>query len=778
MKVLIFKDLSDRYKEIEIAENKSLKDALNIDWQKVVLLVNGKATKPDYVPEKNDLLVIRYLPFSAEGSTWFLDKTLGKGLQGFQKAIDYAFSPEMFLMLSTGGIYALYKGYNTIKEMREAMEAAQNAANSYNKLKNSLTDSVTNLPYIKGASNTLATGKTQPYIIGEHLFTPYVLNSGGTSGNSKGYSTISGTDGSTQFYNLVLEGGFNNQVLRKLSAEDVILKSWESSATEPQEGIQQLDQSIFYDENNILEIAQDGQQFATTAFNNKIVEEQSGAELKKADEDDYEPLVYTLQKYSMAADVCIMFNGLIQYNKNSGDKENRTVVVVPQYSLDNGATWTDFYFDQNGTLSNTFTRQALKQMRFNAHVDFNYSDVKDLENPVLVRCICNTNKFDGSAYDQVYILWVHSYIYNPNASKLENDFVADKVIESKEAALSTLIGLRIKSTTNNQDKFTKINLVTSGIARIWDSDEEEWTETKVPTSNPAAWLLEILTSDTHAPSKVSDDEIDLDSFGELYEYCETEGLSIDRVILDGDTKENLLKEVLLVCNSTLYQNIYGKIAVATDKAQENAIALLNTQNLITFNYKKSLTRQSDGIKLTYVDKESDYITNTYTVMRDGAVQQNDSIFTALSVNGVVHYEQIVKYARRLLATEKLRPKTVSAVCGLEGMFYKPFSKILVQHPSLKIGLGSAEIKSVILNNDETQIIGLELYDAIEYDSTNQNGFGMIIQCISDNYCVTLPKVYTAQINGRVTEILFSTPITISGNVIPHSGDILSFGYLN
>lgn len=81
-------------------------------------------------------------------------------------------------------------------------------------------DSVNNLPYVKGGTNGIATGKTQPYIIGTRLFVSYIMNSGG---GYQGYSVISGTDGDTQEYIVVLECGFNKQILRKMFCEDVTL---------------------------------------------------------------------------------------------------------------------------------------------------------------------------------------------------------------------------------------------------------------------------------------------------------------------------------------------------------------------------------------------------------------------------------------------------------------------------------------------------------------------------------------------------------------------------
>lgn len=735
---LLYKELSDVSTTVWLETGKSIKENLpDENFKNRIILADMRRVDENYIVKEGDHIIIRSTPAGAVAA--------------------------VIAIIVIAVAVAVVVGVAIYKKRLSAQRRTENERNNEK-------DEVQNRPFLKGATNAVATSKTQPYFIGECLFTPYVMNSGGN--NYKGFSTISGTDGADQFYNVVLEGGFNKQVLRKVFCDDVVLKTFDGDT--PQEGIYSFDaDSVFYDAESLIEIAQDGQDFTTSILNYKIVEQQSNNQLLKKDNGSYKPLIYTLEKKSMAADVEILFNGLIAYT-DEGYKIARTVVVVPYYSLDNGATWTAFQFDQNGTLSNTFTRQTLNQIRFVAHVDFTWGAVKDLENPVLIKIECNTNAYDGSAYDDVYVEWVQSRVYDANKST--DSFVPEKVIDTNEAALSTLIGLRIKSTPDNEDKLSKINFISSGIARVYDEDADEWTTTRVPTSNPAAWLIEVMTSETHKPSQTADSEIDFDSFTELYKYCELQGYRIDMVLTDGQTKASLLSDICNVCDAMLYQDIYGKIAVAIDTYKPNAVALFNSQNIINIEYNKEFARETDGIKMTFVNRDADFVEDTYLVMRQGKTRNSESILREMTLKGITTYEHVVKNARRLMATAELRPTSVSIEVGKEGVYFTPFSKILVQNNELKIGLGHAEIKAVIVSGAD--IIGLELYEPIEYDATNPNGFGMVINAVGANYHKPIYAAYTAQTNGRVTEILFVTPITTTAAAIPHPGDVLSYGYLN
>lgn len=735
MKALVYKNLSDAFDVVDVPVGKPINHIIEIDREHTVVIVNGKTKPADYVAQENDIIIIRTVPAAVSTAALITAIVVG-------------------VIAIGAGVYAGVKAY-------QAREAAKRAEQEIEKMKNRSKDGVVNLPYIKGASNTVATGKTEPYIIGEHLFTPYILNSGG---KYQGYSVIGGKNGKDQFYIVVLEGGFKKQVLRRLKSDDVTLKTW--SGDIPQEGVYQFDEGVFYDAGSLIEIAQDGKPFDTPEFNKKIVQQTLNDNLRKKDDEQYEDLIYTLERYSMAADVCILFNGLVAYN-DSSDKIDRTVVVMPSYSLDSGKTWTTFYFNQNGAHQNVFIYKTLNQLRFNAHIDFDFNKVKNLNQPIMIKLSCNTPKYKGSAYDQCYVQWVQSTIYNPDESK--TGFVPEKIIGETEAKLSTTIGLKIKSTTSNQDKLKKINVITCGTARTWNG--VQWSAEKTPTRNPAAWLLEVLTSPTHTPSQCDDSEIDLASFGALYEFCKREKLTCDMVLTDGEPKENVLQKICQTCYATLYQDIYGKISVVSDSKKENAIAVLNEQNLISFSYEKDLARRTDGIKIKYISREADYAEDTCLVMRKGTVRNSESILRDMNVTGITEYKQIAKYARYVMACDELRPKTATARVGKEGIFFTPLAKVLVQHPSLKIGLGSAQIKSVI--TEGVNITGLRLYEPLTLDTAHD--FTVIIQCIGNDYCTPLARAIK-RYNGRTKEIEFTEPIALTSPIQPHAGDILSYGY--
>lgn len=871
-----YKDFSSAKEIFKIPAGTTLKEFLpGTDWKNYAVFVNGEKADENVSLKEKDIVMIRSVPHGVTTAV-----LIGLAVAG---------------AVAVGS--AVYAGY----QMYQAKKESQRMQEELEKLQSSTSDGVTNIPTVKGASNTTATSKTQPYIIGRHLFTPYILNAGG--GTYKGYHKIAGVNGIDEYYNVVLELGFNKQVLESVMCDDV--KVADIGSDSPQEGIFPFNSnSAFSGGDSFMEVAQDGEKFDTDAFNTKVVETEPSAEVGKTDDDGYTPLYYTLESNAKACDVVIQFNGLYTVN-GEGNTVERTRNIDASWSEDyaelsasgdgnpdGNATWHSFPFSQaiwHGASESTqkssyywksaeyrdgdytygarsaadrakknfknymsawtlksgvdlrnssgvtysqrlkvqsrrmtrnsgkykywvegyiyltkttytpgyyedrnssaFTYAKKTQMRFNAHADIPFSYRFDTSTdddgdtvytkksyPVTVRIKTTDAAYSGSgsAVDSCYVKYVQSTCFNEKKSAEAGYYVDERIIGDREAKVSTLLGIRIKATSSNEDKLGKISVITNGLARTWDSGAKSWSTGKSATSNVAAWVLEILTSDTHAPSKAEDEEIDLESFGEWYEYCDKYGLYVNKVLTQGATKESVLSDILPLGRGALYMSIYGKIAAAFDSPDTEPVALFNGQNLRSFTYEKELARQPDGVKVTFTDADAGFEENSIIEMYDGSDADdrgNDCAITEINGAGITSQYEAWQYAHYTMNVARLRPRTAKAKIGKEGIYLAPYSKVLVQHSSLKIGLGSAEIKSVVTNS-AGDIIGFVLYDALDLDKGND--FYVSIQCVSGSNVSVITKKLLAS-GERTKEISLESSIPASTAAKPKQGDVLSYG---
>ena len=757
----IYKALSNKPEVAELPAGVSIKEALpQFDTERAVIFVNNKPQDENYILRKEDVVFIRLAP-GAVSSTILAGIAIGVAV------------------LAVGGaIYAGIQSYSAKKEAEAASEALE-------KLKAQTNSSIDNRPFLRGASNTAATSNTQPYICGRHLLTPYTL--------SDAFYEIEGDDGENQYVNVILEGGFNKQVIRKLGTDDIDLLTLEGD--EPQEGTFDTNGSATF-ANGKVEIAQDGELLeGIPALNYKVVSTTCNEEVPRTsdinDEDsDVEDYIFSLDSNAMDVTVCVSFtSGLYAYD-DDGDKLETSVTITPQYSLDGGSSWKDFTFDNNGTATNTFKRSiSSKELRYAAKKEFSLSDYSELygNGQSVIQCrLRSSGANDSQICNSCYILYYQSVCFDPNTSSSPAGVLDDGgaaglvkclVLNDRERAKSTLIGVRLKATSSNEDKLSKIFVITSGVARTWDG--EKWSEEKTATRNPAAWALEILTSDTHALSKYEDEEIDLESFGEWFEFCEENEFYFDYVISQKTKKETVLGYAADCACACLYTDIYGRKAIAIDRPQENAVAVYNPQNIISAENSREFARRTDCVRVTFTNSKDDlYEEDTYAVMREenGEALEltEDSVITDLTTSGITTYEHVVKYARRMLAIEILRPKTTTIEVGNEGIYLTPYSKILLQDDSLKIGTGHAVIEGVVWEGGVAKTLLLKNPVTIEEGKS----YGAIAQCFT---AAGEPRHLSLKVAGEVgvvSELELLTEITSGDDVIPEGGEVLSFGELD
>lgn len=198
--------------------------------------------------------------------------------------------------------------------------------------------------------------------------------------------------------------------------------------------------------------------------------------------------------------------------KYNDDWKEQTITLQPQWT--NAANpsesdWNDFTngFNQNGTYNNTFTYNTKKQMRYVARQEFTAAQA--FNKNMKVRVIRTTPKADSSAKDSVYLLAVQTYCYDAKKSS-SSQLVAADVLEPTKRDKCCCIGVRVVANVNTKGLLDAISVIESGCARTWDGTA--WSSAKTPTRNLAAWVLELMTSPHHRPSKYDDAELDLASF--------------------------------------------------------------------------------------------------------------------------------------------------------------------------------------------------------------------------------------------------------------------------
>lgn len=605
------------------------------------------------------------------------------------------------------------------KRIQESMEKAQrDAAN--------LAQQINTRPFIKGAKNKSALGSLIQYQLGRVYNTPYTLTDGAIN--------ISGQYGVNQYYNLNLCLGYGDlQVEKVLIGDEVILENNSGIAS----GIHQFkSDSPYYDAGNFLELRQAGEDFTNDQFNKKIILTNDGSELKhefeanidiEVENNNGEPVIKQVAENTKKLEVCIQFNGLRIYDNDLSTWVERKATVRPYWSNDGGASWHEFYF--SGMTNNTIKINSKDTIRFIATKEFTPSEVMSVNaageieyKNIMLKVVKTTPKAEMNSNEDCYLAYYQSYCYDPKKSSI-NNLVECLAVEDFFKNKLTRLALRVNKLLDD------IHVIASAKAPTWNGSN--WSETKTATSNPAAEIYEILTSDKHNPSKLDITDFNREELGELYEYCENEGYSCNTIITNPIKKLELIGNILKTCNATLYKKngVYG---FAIDKKEDLPVALLNAENIKNINYTKEFKRKPNGIKVTYTNGKSWAIDTFYIVIdpvkkaiRDYRTEED--ILTELALEYITDYKHAYKIALRTLKEINLQPRVITAGVGKVGEDYPLYSTVLVQYKEFRQGLKSSVIED-ILYNAGGDVIGIRVQDLLSFNTLSK--YGVVIQAVT------------------------------------------------
>lgn len=771
-------------------------------FENCLIFVNGFQVDENYILKENDLCTIREFPrdFNPTGATnrasqfweWFLGITTLGGWTLFSHAY-YQFNKENIFD----------KAY---REMAE--EAVKNALESSSSNKNK--SDVETIPSLLGAKNHSSYDAPYPIVLGKHLYTPRYIG--------MPYTTIDGTDGETQWYHAMFLLGYNDLLVQDIKLDTLDLASNKPYEIDEETGEKvylppvmngeiPVDSILFADEYNKNEIKLELQQGENeiSFYDEKVVQEDLQLELtcvKLEDESlQYCPLTRFSAKNPRVVELEFSFPSLIGYDSKN-NPQNADVDLKIEYSNDAGNTWYEFGRIEGCTSYNSKTRtshfsmQKAKNMRFVARKEFTITDafaeaMLDNGRTYELRIIrTSPNSIDNNVADKVYLTAIRTWCYDYTKTKENYDIAEDKstvelvkqrpMIEADRNRTARL-GIKIKAS----DKFTgtldSVNMILTSYARTWNG--EEWSTTESPTNNPASLFLKLLQSPSRGNKKYSDEKIDLDNLGELYEFCnqpmsETDSnprYTCNTVIYNEMKTSDIINKILQTGRASISMkgNQYG---VVIDKPMDTPLAILNNQNILSFSAKKSFDELPSGLRIEFINAHNGYETDEAIVLYEGkSLDDDDLVLKKVKLDYITDPKQAVKEGYYELAKLKLRPETWSLSVSSEGNLFEVGSLVEIQTDTILVGVGDgAEVLDLII--DGNYLKGIKTDGTFEVgDASKEYGVKIFIANGVDEPSVLKAKVKTIEA-GTYRDLYFDSPIYMLGEQkIPTVGDIISFG---
>lgn len=179
----------------------------------------------------------------------------------------------------------------------------------------------------------------------------------------------------------------------------------------------------------------------------------------------------------------------------------------------------------------------------------------------------------------------------------------------------TLSGLKVRATDKLNGSIEGINAQVSSLCKDYNTTTNTWSTDLLPTSNPAALFRYVLQHPANIqaiPEAEVSEKIDLATIEDWYEFCETENLTYNAVILQ---RRSLLEVMRDICAagraSPMLTN--GKWSVVIDRPRTTVVQHFTPHNSWGFEGTRLLSSAPHALRVNVVSASTNYQTKEITV---------------------------------------------------------------------------------------------------------------------------------------------------------------------
>lgn len=284
------------------------------------------------------------------------------------------------------------------------------------------------------------------------------------------------------------------------------------------------------------------------------------------------------------------YNGLGKYN-DEGNVVSTSVELKAEYkkSTDPDSAYQLLGYFSEG--SNTISGSELKTKRYAITKDNLTADSYTVK---ISRVTADST--DTKIIDTVYV----------GSIRAANN---DTPVRSARCQQVTLIGLKIKASEKLNNIVEQLNFVAQSKMPVYNSQSHQWTNAL--TSNPASAAMYAMQGEV-AQQRLSNSDIDLDSFAALYSWCANHDYECNAYITDDMTINDLLSSIASTCRAEILR-MNGKITVIQDIAKDSFVQLFTPRNSHDYKETMALADIPDVLKMGIVDKTNGYAENEVPV---------------------------------------------------------------------------------------------------------------------------------------------------------------------
>ena len=326
----------------------------------------------------------------------------------------------------------------------------------------------------------------------------------------------------------------------------------------------------------------------------------------------------------------------------------------------------------------------------------------------------------------------------------------------------TYIAVKVKASELLNGTLENLSCLCKSKLRSWNGSS--WDAAAI-TANPAWVFADIITGSING-GQLDDTYIDTDGLKDWADFCDSKGFTFNGVVDDFIPLPELLKQVT-ACGRASVNCVDGLIGVIVDKARTTVVQMFTPANTTALRFRQTKPRIPHGIKVNFVNPDSDWVTDQRVVYDDGYTSANARLYETYDFKGVTNATQAYKLARYQLACARLRPGRYILTCDWMHLNCNRGDLVALNYDVVFYGLYSGLINSVTDNG--THITAIELNQEVYFDGTST--YGAKIQLSDGTFT-------TQQVTGSgwTSTLTLVTPFALATTPHPARNNIVGFGY--
>lgn len=328
-------------------------------------------------------------------------------------------------------------------------------------------------------------------------------------------------------------------------------------------------------------------------------------------------------------------------------------------------------------------------------------------------------------------------------------------------------GMRIKASDQLSGAVDSYNCIVSTYLKGYNPDTGEWEDDRI-SSNPADIFRYVLQSPAFAKA-LPDSKIDIDKLEEWWVYCDSIGLTYDRII-DYDTSiDDVLNDICAAGVATLSKanNIYS---VIIDNERPIIKGMVTPRN--SWDYKGNINYPDlpHGLRIEFRNSDKAYETDERIVYRDGYDENNATLYERLEFSSCTNADLAYWYGRRYFATALLQPETHTFKMDFESMTFNRGDRITLVNDVILVGVGQGRIKELVVDDvdEPTSVLGFTIDDKLTIPDTVNLAVRIRDNNVTQGYAYHLLQ----NVTGLTNTFMFATAIAYEN--APAIGSLCAF----